>query len=274
MIATDGYAYLNIAHSLCAWATYRGTLVSSQAGTTSLGTVSIWLALLIEISDPDRMSFESKIEKVRLEKFPHCVSRLTGLYCFLTLDDAERAGRLWGDHFKPEHLAELTLVEATGRERHDSNWILYPPRDQEWIEKYWRGDAMPGHEPIWETLVNGRIDVLGTELRKRAYKLVKQRWPESLMLLEIGRQAAWVGSDLGNIAGFLAEDGDDLVLTYAMDMRDADKPEFLAKLDELKKGGHPINWADMKSHIENDTFGCVPDMKEFMFRRPKALFSA
>jgi len=109
--------------------------------------------------------------------------------------------------------------------------------------------------------------VLGTSLREQAYAAMKRHFPNSLMFLEIARQAAWVGSDLGNICAWLGQDGDELALKYLMDMQDAQNPDILGRLVRLQKNGHPINWADMAPHIAQDSFGRVPDLRPFGFRR-------
>lgn len=90
------------------------------------------------------------------------------------------------------------------------------------------------------------------------------------MFLEIARQAACVGSDLGNICAWLGRDGAALVLKYYMDMRDAENPDVLGALEQLKRSGHPINWADMAPHIAQDFFGNPPDLRPFGFRRLRA----
>lgn len=283
MLSPDGYAFLNITHPLCAWATYRAVLVSQQAASDQPGFVSVWMATLLSAANPGRTSFEFELERVRREKFPDRVSRLTGLYCFLSLEDAEKAANLWGatgnNHFRKEYLAELHLGDATGRDQLDSGWITYAPRDNDgfltatdWMKDYWSGKQYPGKDPIWETLVHGRVSVLGTQLRERAYDIVKERWTDSLCLLEISRLAAWIESDLGNLSAYLRQDGDDLLLEFCMDMRDAKDPEFLKRLGELLESDHPVNHADIRPHFENDSFGRTPDMKDFGFRRPIATF--
>jgi hypothetical protein len=269
---TEAYAFLNIkSNPLTAWATYRGQLVSAPLEP---GFLSVWSASLMRMNDPARIRRELTLEKIRASFYPDRVSRLRGMFCFLSRETAGRAADLWGDpdnHFRPECLAELSLAEAgTRRDRLDANWIanLGEPEDIDRVHLYWRGEAYPDDEPIWETLVGGRLTVLGIDLRNRAYEIIKRRFPDSLMFLEISRQAVWVGSDLGNICGFLLNDGDDLELQYYMDMRDAEDPSFLAKLENLASG-HPINWADMAPHIGRDSFGNTPDLRRFGFRCPK-----
>lgn len=274
MLATDAYAFLDVDSPLCAWATYRGSLVCAPDNP---GFISVWTAGLIR--NPGRMSFESAVEAVRASQFPHRISRLRGMFCLLDAESAKRACS-WDQerktHFQPEYMAELSLTEAgTRRDRLDANWITNAPTDaaghitdSSWIRNYWAGDPYPNKEPIWETLVDGRLIVLGTDIRQRAYAAVKSEFSNSLMFLEIARQAAWVGSDLGTISAFVRIEENEMVLDYVMNMVDAESPEVLERLVALRESGHPINWADMRPHIDQDSFGHVPDFRPYGFRCP------
>jgi hypothetical protein len=44
MLSTDAYAYLNVDNPICAWATYRGVLVTPPAEP---GFLSVWTAGLL-----------------------------------------------------------------------------------------------------------------------------------------------------------------------------------------------------------------------------------
>jgi hypothetical protein len=276
-LSTDAFAFLNINHPLCAWDTYRGALVCPP---NERGFISVWSAEIMRTGDPARLNRELVLEHFRLAHHNHKISRLRGIFCFLDKSSAERACS-WAtgprSHFRPEYLAALHLGDADPRrDRLDANWISYAPIDEDgkilefdWIDRYWRGEAFPGRDPIWETLIDGRATVLGTILREHAYAVIKKNFPDSLMFLELGRLAAWVGSDLGNVCGFLREDGSDVILEYYQDMRDASNPAFLKKLEELMRSGHPINSGDMAPHIAQDSFGKTMDLRPFSFRRPK-----
>jgi hypothetical protein len=267
MLTTDAYAFLNINDPVCAWATYRAVLVSAQDAP---GFLSVWSAGMTRMESPQRLAREFALEQYRRQFHPKKISRLRGMFCFLDLGSAERA-LSWGgpaNHFRAEYLAELNLTEAGEcRDRFDANWVTDQPGD--WIAHYWAGEACPGKTPIWETLVDGRLLVLGTDLRTRAYDVIKRRFPDSLTFLEIARMAAWVGSDLGSVSAFLREEGDDLVLSYLMDMRDAENPEFIENLQKYKDEGNPINWADITPNLSEGLFGKTPDLRPFGFRRPK-----
>ena len=273
---TDAYAYLDIDKPLCAWSTYRGVLVSAP---NKPGFTSVWTAGLLEDGRAARIAFEHAVENVRSSEFRDRISRLRGMFCLDGTGSAQLAGS-WDEgrrtHFRPDYLAELSLCEATAkRDRLDANWITHAPvndkgflTDFAWIPRYWAGDQFPGREPIWEILVEGRMIVLGTDLRKRAYEAVKIEFPDSLCLLEISRLAARVGYDVGVICSYLRRTGDQVVLEYLMNMEDAEDPAFLGKLKVLLASGHPVNQDDIQRHFENGSFGAAPDLRPYSFRRP------
>jgi hypothetical protein len=196
------------------------------------------------------------------------------MFCFLDLASAERACN-WAQglrsHFRAEYLAELHLGEADPhRDRFDANWISEGGPNHEWLDKYWNGEPFRGKEPIWETLIEGRAIVLGTKLRERAYEIIKKRDPDSLCFLEIARQAAWVGSDVGNVTAHLIDEGDSVACHYMMDMRGANDAAFIAKLQRFRDEGNWVNEADIHRHIPKGEFGKTMDLRRYEFKRLKA----
>jgi hypothetical protein len=180
-LSTDAYVFLKVRDPVCAWATYRGVLVGAPPEG---GFLSGWAAALLKANVKDRLLRELALERGRREQFNNKISRVRGMFCFLDIQDAERACA-WGtpsNHFRQEYLAELHLGE-TGpqRDRFDANWISYQDltKDVEAVYKYWRAAPFPGREPIWETLIDGRASILNTEIRERAYSIIKSRF-ESL----------------------------------------------------------------------------------------------
>ena len=270
MQSADTYAYLNIDDPVCAWATYRGVLVSPP---DTPGFVSVWLAGILKSGNRNRLLVEQKLEFIREKFFPSCVSRLRGMFCFMDPDSATLA-LSWGadhsNHFSVSNRATLDLSEAgSRRDRFDANWITWAHgnpekvlKDDFWIKNYWSGKPYPGKHPIWETIVEGRLTVVGTALRKKAYGRIKDEFPDSLAFLEIARLAARTESDLGSICGFLKK-SDKLRLDYLMNMQDAKDTIFLKRLKELLQSDHPINTQDLVPHFARDSFGCVPDLKPY-----------
>ncbi|MCI0428593.1 MAG: DUF2441 domain-containing protein [Nitrospiraceae bacterium] len=262
----QGFAFLDVDHPVVAWGVYRGVLVSAQAtGTPPDSPVSLMFARTMHLQNNARFQNELIIESVRAQRFPHHVSRLSGMYFFTVFDEATGA-LSWGGHFRRENLAELEVHPVRAAARVDSNWITYAPVDStgrldrtdiSWIDRYWQGEAY-GDSPIWETIVHGRAVVLGTELRQRAYEVIVAAFPNALDMLEIARLAAAVGSDLGQTAAWVTQlSPDRFRLAYYLDMRDADNPEFLRQLAAYDG---PKNISDLAPGKE--TFG-VPDFRQY-----------
>ncbi len=272
--ADSGFAFLDISLPYVAWAAYRGVLISPSTTLVPNGRfVSWWRANLLRYRF--NLQRELHLERVRAQHFPKRVSRLVGMFCFLDRSCAERATAAWGGHFRLENLAELSLTEAAGRDRLDANWVSHADPstvgpNEDWMSRYWRGAPFPGAKPVWETLVEGRMVVLGTDLRERAYRVVKAQWPGSLMLLEISRLGAWIGSDIGSIGILMADRPKDHEFRFFLDMRDAGDDGFRERLGQLMSSGHPVNWADIGPHYERGSFGDRPDMSPYEFSCPKS----
>lgn len=271
MIATDGFAFLNLDDPICAWNVVRGTLVSAGFGESSEGFLSAWSASLLKNHTKPCLTTELLLEEVRRQVSPQKISRLRGIFCFLEQSSAVRA-LSWGlHHTSMENLAELSLQRIAQQDRLDSNWITYAktngPFNTTWMKQYWLGEPMPGDEPIWETIVEGRVFVLGTELRRRAFDVVQKSFPESLGLLEISRAAAWVDSDLGNISASLVSEEENVSVQYFMDFRDANDPEFLRCLQQENA---IVNYHLIRPHIENEQLGVTPDLRPYEFSRLKS----
>lgn len=268
MLTTDAYAFLDIQNPVCAWCVYRGVLIAADQHDRR-GVISAWSASLLRSAGPERLHREFALEIARQTLFPEQVSRLSGMYCFADMRSAERAAVSWGGHFHSAYLAELHLEGSLLASRFDANWISDDLSDPSWVVRYWQGEPCPAAKPIWEMVFDGRMVVLGTALREKAYEIVKSEFPDSLGILEISRQAAWVGSDLGDICHWAHERDDTLYVEYLMNMRDATDPNFLKRLEALLNSGHDINWADLRPHIRAETFGNVPDLRPFHFSLTK-----
>ena len=170
-----------------------------------------------------------------------------------------------------ENLAEINLYETRRTSTHDLNWITYhgDNTDPSWMHAYWKAETCLGHAPIWETLVEGHINILGTQLREKAYQMIKEQFPESMCWLEIARIAAWAGSDLGSIAAFILSKGDNFAMDYYFNVEDANNPTVLKKVEDHKQSGLPGNWKDIEPSFSKGTFGSVPDLRKFSLVEPK-----
>ena len=212
-----------------------------------------------------RFQNELLIDAVRRQRYAHQVSRLAGMYFFTDPDEA-KAAQNWGAHFRAENLAEVAVHNASPPTRVDANWITCAPLDAHgrlegsdlsWIDRYWIGQARD-NSPVWETIVHGRATVLGTELRRRAYDVLADRFPDALDTLEVSRLAAEVAADLGQTVALMRQIADDKYrIDYSLDMRAAEEPGFL---DRLAKHNGPKNIRDLQPG--KATFG-LPDFRPF-----------
>jgi hypothetical protein len=257
--------YLNVDDPVCAWATYRGLVVSANVVSNDPGVLSVWLTRMLRRNGGLFMTRECDLEQIRRAHYPEKVSRWWGIYTFPDADSAVRA-RTWGErHITTENHVEINLSEAQNASTHDSNWISshgdHP--DRNWMLSYWKGDPCPSDEPIWETLVDGRIVVLGTDVRECAYKLIRATFPESLCFLELARIAAWIGSDLGSVAAFARSTGELFKVDYFLNMVDAKNPAFLDKLGDYMRAGENIDHAAIRPFVEQGGFGRTPDLSRF-----------
>lgn len=264
---TDAWAYMNVYHPVCAWALYRGFLI---AKFDPIGFLNARSAAVLARNDAV-LEMELRLEEVRRAKFQGRVSRMDGFFCFLDRASAIRAQKWAGKHFSAEFLVELSLEEAgPRRDRLDSNWITesatHPLSADEWMTRYWSGDPCPGMEPIWECLVDGRIVVLGTELRDFAASLIEKHMPDSVTLAEVSRLAALAGSDLGAIAAFARRNEDCLHIEHYLNMADANDKDFLGKLKALLDAGEPKNNAWLAKNMSKGTFGPTPDLRKWNTR--------
>ena len=259
------YGCIDIDHPMVAWNAYRGVLVSAQAGNEyPKCPISVMLAGMLKNRNSPRLCNELAVERVRQLRYPSQVSRLVGMYFFEDQSGFE-AAKEWGGHFSSDYQAELGLLPEATVSRHDANWITYAPFDSagflksaHWADPYWSGEPFPNRAPIWELIVDGRAAVYGTELRERAYAIIKAEFPECLTVLELGRISALLGSDLGQISSWLTQATEgEFSLNYNIDMKDAQNSKFLEK---VRNYDGPKNYADLA--VGGDKFS-VPDLRSF-----------
>lgn len=209
-------AFLDMTHPAVAWAVMRGVFVSADLAhpdpVQSQSAVSYMLAGMIQYQNNARLFNETVIEQVRSQEFRPQVSRLRGMYFFHTRREAlEILNQGLGDHFVEENLLELDLHFQQPPSCVDANWITFARRDSagrisledlDWIRAYWAG--LPYRStPVWELIVNGFAIVLDTEVRRRCYDFLRQKFPESHVPIEMAHLAGEVGSSGGQMTPFL-----------------------------------------------------------------------
>jgi hypothetical protein len=261
---TNACAFLNIGHPVCAWATYRGALVPPP---NEPGFISLWAASHLKAGNTEWLQTELELEGTRQRDGSTRVSRLRGLYCFGDKGSAEKA-LSWGmAHCRPELFADLHVSGGLDLDqRMDANWITHakcPNLPKDWMSKYWAGEPYPNASPLWEYLAASNAYVLGTDLREKAYHLLKRKFPRSIALLETARLANWIGSDLGSITCYLSAPAESEYIegSYLLNMKEAGDSEVIEKIDRLRKSGHPIRIQDFTEEVGFVT----PDFGPFGF---------
>ena len=269
------WIYLNIDDPFVAWETYRGCLLTGFAGAIppEWRPISLLLASAIQRDDLVRLQHELFMERVRLAEYPQTVSRVRGMYFFPDRETANRAATEWDGspaHFKPDRLVEVGFMHPPRTSQHDSNWIdryMFEDRhfdtpDLDWIRPYWSGMPFIEAKPIWEVLMEGVGWVWGTATRKAAYELLEDRFPESLGILEVGRIAADLDSNLGHCAPFVKPgEAGSWTLRYLMDMRDATDAGFLQSLRTYEGARNQV----MLNQMNDAEFFRAPDFTRAMF---------
>lgn len=279
----QAWCFLDVRDPMCAWNTYRGAMHSAPTWGSYLSIRAASIYRRFAKGDSRAVAIESALEWMRRVAFPRRLSRLRALYCFTSLRSAERALE-WGspsNHFRPKFLAELNLRHAERRRNTlDANWITYaPPISREnlqehipWLASYWAGEAMPGKEPLWETLMVGRVLIVSDEIRERAYERIRALFPQSIVEMEISRLAATIGKDRGNLTAFARDaegSPDEVEIAHVMNLED--RPALLKRVGILFN-----QHADEPRVKEASTFFdrgltpmLAPDLTPSIFRIPR-----
>lgn len=168
-------------------------MTSCNFGTKKFRPLSYWPLGLLKDRQRTRLQKELKLEEIPRDFYPHQVSRLHGRYLWGDEASAVRGQQRWGTaagkHFHPDYLVELNFTYSA-MSQVDTTWIdecLLPdsvPFDKhnvDWMHCYWKGEACPNSDPLWEYIVEGRGVIGGTALRTKAYEVVKQHAPLSLL---------------------------------------------------------------------------------------------
>lgn len=263
--------HLRVTDPLVAWLTYRGVLQSIDCAAPEF--MSIWATKAsrasINLSARSFYEREYRLEIARRITNPTAVSRLTGLFVFPTRADADRAVAEW-DGFEDYFLNEVEIQPGSRVSAYDADWITSAgwSLDADASREYVSGSPRTT-SPHTELLVSGRVNVLGTELRRKARDVVEAAWPEAVSMLEIARLGAELASSIGYIAAYPTLVDDHVHIQYMIDMRDADNPSFTDSLGVHIASLPPehVNRADLAAG--GDKFR-VPDLASRTIRIPVA----
>lgn len=248
---------------LVAWLTYRGVLESvSRAAPEFMSLWSLNAAHSALLDDNWFFIREAQIEASRALNNPEAVSRLRGLFAFPDRNSADRAVSAWNG-FESYYLQEVEIREGSVVSWYDSKWIdamgTTSAPTAEATEAYAVGAGFDS-QPLWELLVDGKSDLIGTALQRKAYEVVRAQWPDALSPLEIARLGAQLDSSIGYIAAFPRLAEDEVVIEFMMNFQDATNPTFHDALGRHLASLPPehINSADLA--VGGDFFS-VPDLR-------------
>lgn len=206
---------------------------------------------------------EAQIDACRATNNPEAVSRLRGLFAFPDKSTADRAVSAWNG-FESYYLQEIEIREGSIVSWYDSRWIdamgttFAPPDDA--AKAYAVGNEFDDSDPRWELLIDGKADLIGTELQEKAYNVVRAQWPDALSPMEIARLGAQLDSSIGYIAAFPRLADDEVVIEFMMNFQDATNPSFLDAFGRHLADLPPehINRADL---AVGGGFFNVPDLR-------------
>jgi hypothetical protein len=265
---TDGFVFLDVDNPLVAWAAVRGIIAAPTALKSETGREDIVpLLSALRLTNRAWIERELRLDAVRRAVAPDAVSRLGGLFCFGERGLAERAVG-WGRAFRAENYVEVEVHPRRPVTRVDAAWLRSPLEvgDEaaafEWMSAYWRGEPMPGGEPHWEQIVDGRLVICGTQVRERARAVAQQAFPKSRPVLELARVACWLQSELGSINAYFIRDGDSVRTSFQIDMRDADAPDFITRLKAFAAGGGLMDREALAPFFSGEEV-CWPDLQAF-----------
>jgi len=182
------FAYIDISNPLVEWETAIGRIKSIDSNEDDSFGISLWQFGLIpeylEKNETQRIRNELILEKIRQCYYPDKVSRLKGLYFFESIEDAKFALQYWDIPLDESCISEVQFY-PNSYTKVDSDWItdkIEKDTDVEWMHAYWSG-KQKSKEPIYEIIASGTGIILNTELRKKAYKGIFDKYPESTPLL-------------------------------------------------------------------------------------------
>lgn len=274
----EAYTYLDYHNPVLSWNIARGGFCSPSEipGDHNKSFLSVAMAGMLANSTPKRLYSELSIEKVRIEFFPDCVSRLNGFFVF---DEIESIARFWecnswGGHFSDEYLSDVGIA-STKSTRVDSNWISNIVDTDgglkiDWFNnaiKYWSGVPCPSSEPIWERIVEGFLTVWSSDVRINAMKEVFAIWPNSSKLLTYSSLCFLSGDYDGMLIPFFVKDEEGRVgIKYISRMENINNEDFFKKIVEKARTMPSINIP--LDVIPNDSSTIsMPDLTNFEVMR-------
>jgi len=175
------------------WEVAIGRVRSSCDCNDTEGASSFWhfsnLRRYIADKDINRIRDEYKLEAVRRQYYPDCVSRLTGVYFFEKPDIANAAIDRWNINQSKKSFVTPINFSASNITRIDSEWITNclgkPNASDDWMHNYWQGKTY-GEFPLTEVLASGLGHVADVKLQTECFQRVYDKSPTFAKLAMFG----------------------------------------------------------------------------------------
>lgn len=271
------YCYLDFENVAVRWAVARGTLISASELNSPHPNpgrfVSYTIASILTYSNSIKFKNETLIENFRLKHWPEKISRIDGMYFFLSRDSAlsiSKGGDAWGGHFVEDNLHEV-LFRSGQYSIYDSQWISNAPRRSdglldesklEWIPKYFQSEPY-NENPIWEVLLNGVVVIPDEKIRRHCYAILEEEFPNSLPSLLMSRLASEVGADGGLISPYFQKTkAGDFHLGYVWQNADFSDKDVIERISK-----HPDAGLLGKMMYENESWN-LPDLRSYFVLIP------
>lgn len=196
----QAFVCLQVKNPIVVWNVARGIIDSPYLIQKNFdySIISFFLFSRYYKNDKAQFDLEMELEKVRSQKYPHKVSRLSGLFFFESEHEAETAYLLI-PHFKNSRPTKVNIPLTAHYDKYDMNWITfyndnYP---DDWMDKYWQGqictECPTGTEPNWECLTYESLIIVDKQLQEECVNEIQQRDDRTTMLLQLSIMGAYYG---------------------------------------------------------------------------------
>ena len=197
---------------------------------------------------------EFRLEEIRAEHYPHCVSRLTGLYFFESRETAFTAIDRWGIDSELKEYVTPVNFSASNATRVDSEWITrfkgQGVKSTDWIHAYWRGESY-GDNRLTEVLASGIGLIDDSQFALKCFRDINALSPVMAKLLMLGIVAMHSGyPDLVQAIPIINRDGNKISGNYYLDAREL-------------RATTTINWDDAHARAfeAGFRFGNLPNLE-------------
>ena len=270
------YAYIDIDNPLACWEISIGRIACpKQKNSISLWGYNKIFKMSQNINATSKyeecMFFrECQLENFRKTFFPEKNSRLSSIFFFQNKESAHRAIDLWSRPRRfHDQVCQISFLPDSDPTVVDSNFITNElnGKDILWMGNYWKGEAHPKEEPLWEVIASGTGRIMKTKeseaLQKRAYDRMIQTFPKCHLIHEICKIGFELGFDsIGRVSPFLLKPENSSVISghLLLDCRLFKDDNFIQALYKELLRGRKL------PPLRGEALGNTPDFSKYFFK--------